>query len=51
VLGNNLMLQNGSRLAKMATDIVHFGNAEMAADIQTISNPHLATYLVVLGGH
>jgi hypothetical protein len=37
--------------AKMATDMIQFGNAEMAADIQTISSPYLATYLVVLGGH
>jgi hypothetical protein len=36
---------------KMSTDMVQFGNAEMAADIQTISSPYLATYLVVLGGH
>jgi hypothetical protein len=36
--------------AKMVTDTVQFDNAEMAADIQTVSSPYLATYLVVLGG-
>jgi hypothetical protein len=37
--------------AKMNTDMIYFGNVEMAADIQTRRSPHLATYLVVLGGH